>query len=768
MDTNNNIISNTTVVLPSYGSSPEEVPLIEENNQSSSSSLWDQLKERSMAVWNNATAYARTTESAARTYALDSLTNFVYGSTPSQENLQSQLSTSDSSSTLSTRSTVLSQDSDAQVQSQLSTSDSSSTLSTRATILSQDPDAQVLKLSDKFARLFSMKAIDRSFIGGSPEAYEKVYQDALSGNKTESETRKEFFKHLDEANLFFLTRWIAKVAYRVLFAISKASFNHVAPSLYGDVKKYLHENLSVNKLDGHITTAGSFVNLQKDAFKNIEEKIRELRESDNRKVEKQVEEIRKRVESSQVVDEGAATDGNESPEKLKEREAEAAYRQALDSIQKTKEIRAKEAEKIGTEAWATLRKDLEPFADKSGSGAPPTVEEDKRIKSINKAFWTKMEEASKLTTEAQLRDALATLRKTLAKDLTPEVEALHKAELEKPEYHNGLSPSEFYAKIVHQLIKKYSFSISLGKFLYNRVTNLTIANPLQEALAGNAVGRVVSKVITIALYAIAFFIKALLFIPVALLRVLLALPEQGLNKLLWKHIEKSIIEEKGPELLLEQVMTAIRKGEGQEGLSASLLQTLNITLQESLDQPLSEEIPAWLNEGNRRGQLKTHVLSLMEAGESYAATEQLKHPPEEQSVGSSFTQWIASTIDSQLKNGLEADVLAAGFINQLLNHEFIKQKLHTALETLNESFDNPVTPPDHAELEREFSALLTQVVSRAVNNSLSKNHRIQEQAECTDTITNRIVDFVNHTIKAASSPLFIRAAYNKALNGFLS
>lgn len=106
----------------------------------------------------------------------------------------------------------------------------------------KDPEIEeeVLKFGVNIARLLPMRMIDRFFCD-TPES-ENFYLEVLGLCKTDEEVRDTFFKHLDKSNLFFLTRWIAKLAYTIIFPISKRTVQDATLSIFRSLKISFENN----------------------------------------------------------------------------------------------------------------------------------------------------------------------------------------------------------------------------------------------------------------------------------------------------------------------------------------------------------------------------------------------------------------------------------------------------------------------------------------------------------------------------------------------
>lgn len=149
----------------------------------------------------------------------------------------------------------------------------------------------VTKLGHTAAYLVSMKLIDRVFSSKDPQDF---YATVFSMHISDKEIEKAFFQHLDQSGLFFLTRWIAKIAYRILFPLVNRGFFDVTPVFAQRLQADLYENFSLETYDEKMVKLRSFLEDWKKVLRNVRPEAERILHS-NEGIE---EEIRKKIDAA--------------------------------------------------------------------------------------------------------------------------------------------------------------------------------------------------------------------------------------------------------------------------------------------------------------------------------------------------------------------------------------------------------------------------------------------------------------------------------------
>lgn len=98
----------------------------------------------------------------------------------------------------------------------------------------------VKKFGSNIARVVPMRLIDQFWCGTLRS--EDFYLDMSYDTDSDGALKDAYFQHLDRSNLFFLTRWVAKIAYVILFPLFKRTVQESTISVFKNLEVYFEKN----------------------------------------------------------------------------------------------------------------------------------------------------------------------------------------------------------------------------------------------------------------------------------------------------------------------------------------------------------------------------------------------------------------------------------------------------------------------------------------------------------------------------------------------
>lgn len=96
---------------------------------------------------------------------------------------------------------------------------------------------EITQFSHLIARIVPMRTIGALCRIDKPEDF--YLELSVSAGSSDEALKKAFFKHLDESRLFFLVRWVAKIAYRFLIPFTNKIVEEATFSVFKNIETYL-------------------------------------------------------------------------------------------------------------------------------------------------------------------------------------------------------------------------------------------------------------------------------------------------------------------------------------------------------------------------------------------------------------------------------------------------------------------------------------------------------------------------------------------------
>lgn len=349
------------------------------------------------------------------------------------------------------------------------------------------------------------------------------------------------------------------------------------------------------------------------------------------------------------------------------------------------------------------------------------------------------------------------------------IDEVLKDELLKDKFYCDKPSKEFFSEVTTKLVDKYYNDISLGKIIYEKLTDFEFKKPPVPYLY------TLVKIVN-------FLINIILF-PFALAaRIFFLLPDILFNYIVKITIKKSMIShdvlENGVQKVLETIGT-------NKGLSTPVLHVLNATLEELLLE-VRDGIVDPLNDGNVQDCLSQNNKKALQRNVklSLRAVDLYSHKKGKQQ------DKTVEDLQKQLKKGSEGNLLHKQFNKEIAkgiediivllymkikDPKYVKEKSYHLLKGINDSIAIPVNQQqedeEFVEEEKKLLRLIQAIIVTSISNTITEKapylpQKSAARISATNIAFTEINPIVEKMLVMATSPNFLRFNLIFALNQF--